>query len=203
MSLKRYSGIVGLALLISQALYPCSLVMIGGYTPTAVRQVSGTLSGTVIGSGRWDLMGHSHDEERRSITVPGATISVKSRTDTAFFKKGEIKYPRGMKHSAGNLKEWKCGSEVAEVKTDQAGNFAITGLETGKYCLDITGPQLKNVDECGSYNVVSGTEVCIPLHASFIIDLIPSAPKAALIADISQRWPDCSGGSSLKLRAHD
>ena len=197
MSLKRHSCTVGLTLLLSHALYPCSIVVIGGYTPTAV----GQLSGTVIGSGRWDLMGHSHDEERRSITVPGATLSVKIRTDTAFYKKGEIKYPRGMKHSAGNLKEWKCGNEVAEVKTDQAGKFTIAGVEPGKYCLDITGPQLKNMDECGSYNVVAGREVCIPLHESFIIDLIPSAPKATLIADISNRYPDCSGGSSLKLRA--
>ena len=171
--------------------------MIGGYTPTAV----GQLSGTVIGSGRFDLMGHSHDEERRSITVPGATLSVKIRTDTAFYKKGEIKYPRGMKHSAGNLKEWKCGNEVAEVKTDQAGKFTMAGVEPGKYCLDITGPQLKNVDECSSYNVVAGKEVCIPLHESFLIDVIPSAPKATLIADISHRYPDCSGGGSLKLRA--
>jgi len=154
------------------------------------------LSGTVIGSGRFDLMGHSHDEERRSITVPGATLSVKIRTDTAFYKKGEIKYPRGMKHSAGNLKEWKCGNEVAEVKTDQAGKFTMAGVEPGKYCLDITGPQLKNVDECSSYNVVAGKEVCIPLHESFLIDVIPSAPKATLIADISHRYPDCSGGGS-------
>jgi hypothetical protein len=175
------------------------MVVIGGYTPTAVRQ----LSGTVIGSGRLDLMGHSHDEERRSITVAGATISVKSRTDTAFFKRGEVKYPPGMKHSAGKLKEWKCGSEVAQVKTDQAGNFTSIRLEPGKYCLDITGPQPENDNECGAHNVVSGTDVCIPLNASFIIDVIPSAPKATLIADISQRWPDCSGGSSLKLRAHD
>ena len=203
MPLKRHFSIASLAFLFSQALYPCSVVVIGGYTPTAVRLVSGSLSGTVIGSGRLDLMGHSHDEERRAITVPGATISVKSRTDTAFFKKGEIKYPPGMKHSAGNLKEWKCGSEVAAVKTDPAGNFTITGLETGKYCLDITGPQPANDNECGSHSVVSGRQVCIPLQASFIIDVIPSAPKAALIADISQRWPDCSGGSSLKLRAHD
>jgi hypothetical protein len=177
MSLKRYSGVAGLALLISQALYPCSLIVIGGYTPAAVRQVSGALSGTVIGSGRLDLMGNSHDEERRSITVHGATISVKSRTDTAFFKKGEIKYPRGMKHSGGNVKEWKCGSEVAELKTDQAGNFTITGLETGKHCLDITGPQPENDIECGSYNVVSGKNVCSPLQASFLIDVIPSAPR--------------------------
>jgi len=145
MSLKRHFGIVSLALLLSQALYPCSMVVIGGYTPTAVRQ----LSGTVIGSGRLDLMGHSHDEERRSITVAGATISVKSRTDTAFFKKGEVKYPPGMKHSAGKLKEWKCGSEVAQVKTDQAGNFTSIRLEPGKYCLDITGPQPENDNECG------------------------------------------------------
>src|SRR6266404_76847 len=199
MSLRRPFSFVSLALLLSQSLYPCSLIVIGGYTPTAVRQ----LSGTVTGSGRIDLMGHSHDEERRSITVAGATISVKSRTDTAFFKKGEVKYPPGMKHSAGNLKEWKCGSEVAQAKTDQAGNFTSIRLEPGKYCLDITGPQPENDNECGAHNVVSGTNVCIPLNASFIIDVIPSAPKATLIADISQRWPDCSGGSYLTLRAHD
>src|SRR5258708_7439786 len=125
MSLKRYSGMVGLAVLLSQALYPCSLIVIGGYTPTAVRE----LSGTVIGSGRIDLMGHSHDVERRSITVAGATISVKSRTDTAFFKKGEVKYPPGMKHSAGKLKEWECGSEVRQGKTEQACDITRIRLE--------------------------------------------------------------------------
>ena len=202
MSLKRHLGIAGLAFLLSQALYPCSLIVIGGNTPTAVNAVR-QLSGTVVGSGRWNLMGHNHDEERHSIIVPGATISVKSRVGTSFFKRGEIKYPRGMKHSTGNLKEWKCGSEVVQVKTDPAGSFMIAGLETGKYCLDITGPEPENDNECGSRQVVSGTEVCILLHASFIIDVIPSAPKAVLIADISQLWPDCSGGSSLTLRAHD
>jgi hypothetical protein len=45
-----------------------------------------------------------------------------------------------MKHSAGKLKEWKCGSEVAQVKTDQAGNFTSIRLEPGKYCLDIPAP---------------------------------------------------------------
>ena len=196
---KRCLRIVSLTLLLSRPLYPCSIVILGGYSPTVV----GQLSGTVIGSGRWDLMGHSHDEERSSITVSGATISVRPRIDTAFFKKGEIKFPRGTKHSTGNLKEWKCGNEVAEVKTDLSGKFTIAGVEPGKYCLDITGPQLKNMDDCGSYNVVASREVCIPLHESFIIDLIPSVPKATLIADISNRYPDCSGGSSLKLRAVD
>jgi hypothetical protein len=195
MSIKRHFGTVSLALLLSQALYPCSMIVIGGYKVDAVRQ----LSGTVTGSGRWSLMGHSHDEERRSVTVPGATISVKARTDTAFFKRGEIKYPRGTKHSHGNLKEWKCGSEVSEVKTDQAGNFTIIGIQPGKYCLDITGPEPANDDECGSHNAESGARN--PLNASFLIDVIPSASKATLIADISNRYPDCSGGSSLKLTA--
>jgi hypothetical protein len=197
MLFKRPFGIVSIVLLLSQALYPCSIVMIGGFTPTAV----GRLSGTVVGSGRISLMGDRHAEERRSITVPSATISIKTRTDTAFFKKGEIKYPRGMKHSAGNLREWKCGSEVSEVKTDQAGNFTIVGIQPGKYCVDITGPQPENDKECGSYNGVTG--VCNPLSASFLIDVIPSAPKATLIADISQQWPDWSGGSSLKLRTEN
>jgi hypothetical protein len=173
------------------------MVMIGGSTPTAV----GQLSGTVVGSGRISLMGHSHDEERCSIPVPRATISIKTRADTAFFKKGEIKYPRGTKHSAGNLKEWKCGSEVSAVKTDQSGNFTIVGIQPGKYCVDITGPQPENDNECGSFSGVTG--VCNPLNASFLIDVIPSAPKATLIADISQLWPDCSGGSSLKLRTQN
>ena len=196
MSIKRHFGAVSLALLLSQALYPCSMIVIGGYAPTAVRQ----LSGTVVGSGRISLMGRSHDEERRSITVPGATISIKTRIDTAFFKKGEVKYPRGMKHSAENLKEWKCGSEVSEVKTDQAGNFTIIGIQPDKYCLDITGPQSDNDNECGSH---AESGVCLPLNASFLIDVIPSAPKATLIANISPQWPDCSGGSSLKLGPHD
>ena len=106
-----------------------------------------------------------------------------------------------MKHSAGNLKEWKCGSEVSEVKTDQAGNFTIVGVQPGKYCVDITGPQPENDNECGSHNGMTGA--CNPLNASFLIDVIPSAPKATLIADISPLWPDCSGGSSLKLRTQD
>src|SRR3954464_5491426 len=197
MSFKRHFEGISFALLLSHALYPCSMVMIGGFTRTAV----GRLSGTVVGSGRVSLMGHSHDEERRSITVPSATISIKTRTDTAFFKKGEINYPRGMKHSAGNLKEWKCGSEVTEVKSDQAGNFTIVGVQPGKYCLDIIGPQPENDNECGSYNAMTG--VCNPLNASFLVDVIPSAPKATLIADISQPWPDCSGGSSLRPRTQN
>ncbi|MGB8322899.1 MAG: hypothetical protein WCE52_08055 [Candidatus Acidiferrum sp.] len=170
MSLKRHSGIVGLALLLSQALYPCSIVIIGGYTPTAVRQ----LSGTVIGSGRFDLMGTSHDEERRSITVTGATISIKTRTDTAFYKKGEIEYPPGAKPSEGNLKEWQCGIEVSSAKTNQAGNFTISPLKPGKYCLDITGLQPKDRTE-------------LLMHDSFIVDVVASAPKADLIANISPR----------------
>jgi len=197
MSFKRRFGTVSFALLLSQSLYPCDIVMIGGVTPTAV----GRLSGIVVGSSRISLMGHSHDEERRSITVPGATISIKTRTDTAFFKKSEVKYPRRMKHSAGNLKEWKCGSAVSEVKTDQAGNFTIVGVQPGKYCVDITGPQPENDNECGSYDGVTGA--CNPLNASFLVDVILSAPKATLIADISQLWPDCTGGSSLKLRTQN
>lgn len=97
MSFKRHFGIVSFALLLSQALYPCSMVVIGGVTPTTV----GRLSGTVVGSNRISLMGHSHDDERRSITVPAATISIKTRTDTAFFKKGEVKYHRGYEAFCG------------------------------------------------------------------------------------------------------
>jgi len=143
-------------------------------------------------------MGKSHDKERSSITVPGATISIRSRTDTEFFKKGEVHYPPGVKPSGGNLKNWQCGSEVAAVRTDQAGKFTISELKPGKYCVDIAGPQRENDDECGSHKAVTG--LCNPLSASFIVDVIPSAPKATLIADISQQWPDCSGGSSLQLR---
>jgi hypothetical protein len=131
-------------------------------------------------------MGNSHDEERRVITVSGAMISVKTRTDTAFYKKGEIEYPPGAKPSEGNLKEWQCGI-VASAKTDQAGNFTISPLKLGKYCLDITGLQPKDKTE-------------LLMHDSFIVDVVASAPKADLIANISPRWPDCSGGSSLTLR---
>jgi hypothetical protein len=178
-------GIVisGLALLFSGSLYRCDIVAVGGVKPTAVRE----LFGTVVGSGRMDLMGKSHDEERSSITVAGATILIRSRTDTEFFKKGEVHYPEGMKPSGGNLKEWQCGSEVLEVRTDEAGQFKISHVKPGKYCLDITAPQAKDANR-------------IPMHSSFIIDVVKSGPRATLIANISPQWPDCSGGSSLQLR---
>jgi len=195
MSFKRHFPIVGLLLLLSQVLYPCSIVVIGGHTPSAIRE----LSGTVSGSARWDLMGHDHDEERSAIRVAGATISVKARTDTAFFKKGEIKYPRGMKHSSGMLKEWKCGGEVSEAITDHAGNFAIVSVKPGKYCLDITGPQTQDPNGCGSYSAAVEGKECARMYETFLIDVVPSAPKTFLVADISLRWPDCSGGGSLKL----
>lgn len=193
---KRSIALSGLALLLPGSVYPCDIVIIGGVKPTAVRQ--GQLSGTVVGSGRIDLMGRSHDEERSSITVPGAMISIRSRTDTEFFKKGEVHYPPGVKPSGGNLKNWQCGSAVLGVRTDQTGQFKISQLKPGNYCLDIAGPQPENDGECGSRNGVTG--VCNPLSASFIIDVMPSAPKATLIADISPQWPDCSGGNSLQLR---
>jgi hypothetical protein len=196
MQLLRRCTVLGLALLLSQVLYPCSIVMIGGYTPTRVRQVSGT----VFGSDRIDLMGNSHNDERHSTLVPGALISVKARTDTAFFKEKEIQYPPGMKHSAGTLKEWKCGSAMAEVRTDQAGNFDVPALKPGKYCLDITSPPATDTEECGRHAVESGKSVCAPMHASFLIDVARSAAKATLLADISPRWPDCSGGEYLQLR---
>ena len=186
MSFERHVGILGLTLLLCRSLYPCSIVVIGGYLPTAVRQVSGT----VVGSGRIELMGNGHDEERSSTKVVGATISIQMRTDTEFFKKGEIRYPPGVKPSGGNLKKWDCGVEVSQVQTDQAGNFTISQLKPGKYCLDITGPQTPDANKK-------------PMHESFIIDVVASAPKTTLIDDISPRWPDCSGGSSLRLKALD
>jgi len=180
MSAFRRSIAVSLALLFCRLLYPCSIVIIGGYSPTVVSSVNGT----VVGSDRFDLMGNSHNEERHSIAVPDAIISVKVRTDTAFFKKGEVKYPPGVKRQAGNLKEWQCGSEIATAKTDQAGSFAFPDLKPGKYCLDIIGP--KPVDNAH-----------MQMSESFLIDVVDSAPKATLVADVSPRWPDCSGGSSL------
>jgi hypothetical protein len=144
-------------------------------------------------------MGHEHDAERSSITVANATVSVKIRTDTAFFKESELRYPDGMKHSVGLLKEWNCGSEVSQVKTDVAGNFTFTGLEPGKYCLDITAPPPEDMNDYASYKLEAGNKVGIPLHASFLIDVSTFAPKATLTADISFLWPDCSGGSLLKL----
>ena len=186
MFLIRHVCSVGLALLLAGSLYPCDIVVIGGYTPAAIRQVSGT----IVGSGRIDLMGHRHDKERHSLAVPGAKISVKTRTDTAFFKKGEIKYPPGAKPSTGNLKEWRCGDEVSSTTADEAGDFRVSQLEPGKYCLDITAPEPKDKSE-------------LSMHASFIVDVVASAPNTALVADISPLWPDCSGGSSLELKTLD
>lgn len=182
---NRSITISELALLLSGSVCPCSIVIVGGYKPTTVRD--GGLSGTVAGSGRIDLMGKSHDEERRSITVASATILIRSRTDIEFFKKGEVHYPPGVKPSGGNLKEWQCGREIVEVRTDQASQFKILQLKPGKYCLDITAPQAEDANQ-------------IPMRSSFIIDVVKSGPRAMLIANISPQWPDCSGGSSLQLR---
>ena len=183
MSIKRQAGTVCLTLLISSSLYPCSIVRIEGEKPDVVRQVSGT----VVGSGRYDLMGKSHNEERHAITVANAIISLTIRTDLEFIKAGEIQYPPGVKPSGGNLKKWSCGKAVAQTTTDQTGSFAFSKLKPGKYCLEITGPKPKTADEAA-------------MHASFLIDVAKSAPKATLVAEISPWWPDCCGGESLKLK---
>ena len=78
------------------------------------------LTGKVVGSGRTDLSGLSHDEERRSITIAGATILIRNRIDTKYFRKSEAHYPQGMKQG-GDLKEWECGAEVTKVQSDQDG----------------------------------------------------------------------------------
>ncbi len=179
----RFTTAACLALLLCRTVYPCSVVVLGGYSATVVKNVSGT----VVGSGRFDLMGNNHDKERQAITVGEATISIKARTDTAFFKKGEVQYPPGVKPSKGNLKEWQCGAEVAAAKTDLAGNFTISALNSGKYCLEITGPDPKD-------------DLHMPMHESFLVDVVDAAPNGRLIADISPRWPDCSGGSSLTVK---
>lgn len=186
MSLKRHIGIVSLAVLLcGSLLYPCDTVVIGGVLPPVVREVAGT----VIGSWRMGVPGSG---------VADATVSIQTRTDTEFFKKGQVKYPRGAKPSGGNLKNWQCGSEVSTTQTDRAGYFTISAVKPGKYCLDIVGPPPTDVSTC----VHNGpSETCAAPHASFVVDVGESAAKATLIADISQQWPDCSGGSSLKLRA--
>src|SRR5277367_5833857 len=122
MSFQCSVRILGLPLLLANSLHPCDIVVVGGYLPTVVGQVRGT----VVGSARIDWMGKSHDEDRRSSKVVGARISVQKRTDTEFFKKGEVQSPAGGKPSGGKLKEWVCGTMVAQTRSDQAGNFAIS-----------------------------------------------------------------------------
>lgn len=188
MAIRRFSlRTLGLTLLLSQPLYPCDIVYVGGMTPTKIQQ----LSGTVVGDGRQEpLVNSAGKAEWHSIivrSVPAAVISVKIRTDTAFFGKEEVQYSAGVKPSQGNPKEWQCGSEISTAKTDQAGNFTISRLDPGKYCLDITA-QPKDKTE-------------ILMHESFLVDLVAPAPKATLIADITPRWPDCSGGGSLRFKS--
>lgn len=79
---------------------------------------------------------------------------------------------------------WACEAKISEVQADQAGNFSISQLKPGRYCLDITSPQIKDANQTA-------------MHGSFLIDVVVSAPRAMLIADISPRWPDCGGGHSL------
>ena len=180
MLLKDIVKIVAVTALLTAASHPCEMVIIGGERPQTVAQIAGS----VVGSGRVDLMGKDHDKERQSLTVSGATVSVLNRVDITFIGEGEV--PVGMESASGNLKDWRCGDEVAKTRTDEAGNFTVEQVEPGRYCLVITGSKPNEQD-------------AVSMRATFPIDVIPSAPKAKLIANISPRWSDCSGGQSLEL----
>ncbi len=177
---------VCIALLLSESGFPCNQVIIGGLKPL----VLGRIAGRVVGSARIDLMGESHNAERHSIAVSDATLSIKIRTDLEFFREGEVKPSPGQKPSDGNLKKWKCGDEMAQTITDRAGNFALSALKSGKYCLEITGPKSRAAGEN-------------QMHHEFLVDLAQPAPNPLLVTDISPLWADCSGGGSLKLKSPD
>jgi hypothetical protein len=177
--LKDIVKIAAVTALLSVATHPCGMVTIGGERPLAVAQIGGT----VVGSGHIDLMGKEHDQERQSLVVPGATVAVLYRRDLKFIEEADV--PVGMEAAVGNLKEWRCEGEVTNTKSDTSGGFSIEQIKPGKYCLEITSPK-------------SHAESEVSMHASFPVDVVMSAPKAKLTANISPRWPDCSGGQSLK-----
>jgi hypothetical protein len=156
------------------------MVVIGGERPAAVAQIFGT----VVGSGRVDLIGKEHDQELQSLIVPGATVAVLYRTDLKFIEEGDV--PVGMEAAVGNLKQWRCEGEVTSTKSDASGGFSIEQIKPGRYCLEITSPKLHAESE-------------VSMRATFPVDVVRSAPKAKLIANISPRWSDCSGGQSLRV----
>lgn len=169
----RRLSIIGFVGAFSLHVFPCSRVTIGGEQVLAVRQVAGT----IVGNGRIDLMGASHDSERISHPVSGAAISLAHRTD--------LKVIREHKSTQGRLMDWKCGEPFATTTSDARGKFEVPAA-AGKYCLQIVGPPPK-----------SDTEV--QMRSNFIFDVSSDAANRPILADITPSWPDCSGGSSIKL----
>jgi hypothetical protein len=170
----RRAFIVGLVAVPFLAVFPCSIVTIGGETVLAVHQVAGT----IVGNGRFDLVGHSHDSERISSPVSGATVSLSHREDTKVIRD----------QSNGNqikLMDWKCSQPFATTISDKEGRFEIPAA-AGKYCVQITGPAPKSEAE-------------VQMRAGFIFDVSSNAADRLILADITPRWADCSGGSSIKL----
>jgi len=170
----RRALIIGFVVAYILPLFPCSIVTIGPETVLAVHQVAGT----IVGNGRIDLMGSSHDAERISRPVPGATVSLSHREDTKVIRD----------RSNGNqikLMDWKCGQPFATTISDERGKFAIPAA-AGKYCVQMIGPAPKSEAE-------------VQMRAGFIFDVSSNAADRMILADMTPRWPDCSGGSSIKL----
>lgn len=158
--------------LLGASAYPCNMAPVFPQ-PVAIREIVGTVSG-------WDFESVGIIEGNRmlphgTVAIAGATLVLSVRTNTKFFAESDINPEM----------KYKCGKEVARTKSDAAGAFSISQLKPGKYCLAISRP-VKTFGYAGPHK--------------FLVDIVPSAPKATLLADIRERMPDCSGGESLKLR---
>jgi hypothetical protein len=172
----RRALVIGFVAAFFLPVFPCSMVKIGGEQALAVRQVAGT----IVGNGEIRLMGRSHDGGRVSTPVPGAAISLAHRED--------VKVIRDQNNERQTkLMDWKCGKPFATTTSDAQGKFEIPAA-TGRYCLQITGPTAKSDAE-------------VQMRSGFIFDVSPHAADRPILADITPLWPDCSGGSSIKLAA--
>ncbi len=178
---KGFASVLVFALVWAPSLPPCSIVTIGGPKPIAVKEVTGT----VVGSGHYKLMGTSHNEERRAIVVPGATILLKARVDLEILT--EEKLPADQKFLAGGLAKWKCEAQITQATTDAQGKFRLDTVPPGKYCVEIIGPP-------------AVLEVAAQMRFSFVIDVTETAPDITLVADMTPLWPDCSGGPQLLVK---
>lgn len=167
------------AILFAIPLFPCDLVFTGGQQPYRLQKIKGV----IVGSGDFALMGHKHDVKRHEQLVSAAKIRLLARKDEEYAKPS--KRERKQRQESLGVMRWSCGQSLAEVTSDSDGKFDAGSVPSGKYCLEVIGPEPKKSDEK-------------QMRAQFLVDIQPVG-GSALVADISPLWPDCSGGPVLEV----
>ena len=161
----------------------CCTIGLAPVVPSRVVRLSGRVVGTNDPKLADDKLAHMKSP------VTGAIVLVRWREDKEMFKppdrNEEIK-----KKYLGAVAEWKCGGEItASTVADSNGRFDLD-LKTGTYCVQFIEQKPKN----------DGTVQDSPMQEEFLVDIDPKADLGKeLLADLTTRWSDCSGGSEITV----